>query len=105
MSERNERFWNIEQVIAKHGSGYVDWEGMASGHGLKKLVRAAMKPILSKQDDPEVKQVLGDLLMHYAYESIDQADCKPTEAQLIELAYILYEVITTKEWMKSGTKW
>ena len=105
MSERDEMFWNMKQVIAKHGHSYVDWEGMASSSGLKKLVRAAMKPIITNRDDPEIKQVLGDLLLHYAYESKDQAGIVPTEETLIELAYIMYEVLTTKEWMKSGTKW
>ena len=105
MNDRNEMFWNMEQVIAKHGSGHVDWEGMATGRGLKKMVRAAMKPILSKEDDPEIRQVLGDLLMHYAYECRDQAGIMPEKVTLLELAYVLYGVITTKDWMKSETKW
>jgi len=104
-NKRSEKFWNMESILKKHARGYSDWEGMASGHGLKKMVRKALKTVTYKQDDKEIRQVVGDLLMHYAYECRDQTDIEPSEEVLLELAYVLYNVVTTKEWMKSGTKW
>ena len=99
-----EKFWNTAEFLAK-SDVYCDWEGFASADGLEEKVREAIKIVRCERDDPEIIQIVGDVVMHYVYESVDKADTMPSMEALYEIAYIVYEMVTVKNWMKSGIKW
>jgi len=99
-----EKFWDIAEVLSKV-EVYKDWEGMSSGEGLEEKVKKAVDVVLGPDDAKEHVEMVSDLLLHFLYEARDQADTEFTEAQVLDFAWIIYEMVTTRYWMKSGYKW
>ena len=102
---KKERFWDMKQVLERHSEGYCDWEGFASGDGLEEKVREAIQCFRFETDDKEIIQIVGDLVMHYAYVCVDQSDMVPTVEVLVEVAWMAHAMVSTGMWMKSGIKW
>jgi len=99
-----EKFWDIAEVLSK-AEVYHDWEGMSSGEGLEEKVKKAVDVVRGPDDTKEHIEMVSDLLLHFLYEARDQADMEFTEAQVVDFAWIICEMVTTRHWMKSGYKW
>ena len=99
--EKN-KVWQTGKILEKYGFGYCDWEGFADGDGLEELVREGISCVAA---DGELKQVLGDMVMHYAYQYRDATGENPSVDFVREIACFLYAVLTTDEWYKSGIEW
>jgi len=100
-----EKFWNMEKILAKHATAYCDWEGFASTEGLEAKVRSVLDEYDFETDVPEIRQVIGDLLMHYVYQARDQSGEEVEVGKIQDLYFVLHDFIKTKQWMKSGIKW
>jgi hypothetical protein len=95
-----EKFWDLVGVLSNKG-GYADWEGLASGEELVAKVREAVDVFQGE----EYVQVVGDLVLHYAYAALDASDTEYTVEELREIACVVYDMVSTRYWMKSGVVW
>lgn len=79
-------FWDLEEIISNHGSDtYHDFEGFASTKGLVERAVASLNRNGYKREygDPEeVLNCVRDLLVHWMFESRDQADYELTDNEL-----------------------
>ena len=84
--EKN-KVWQTGKVLEKFGFGYCDWEGFADDEGHEKLVREAISCI---EVDGELRQVLGDLVLHYVFQFRDAVGENPSLDFVREIACFLH---------------
>jgi hypothetical protein len=94
----DQRNWIIADLV-KHGQNVrTDFEGLASSRGIK---GRADKIVKSFDHEPEeIQEALRDILCHYIYESRDQADYRPSDRILYEIAGVVAQILTTGRWLK-----
>src|SRR5262249_24901290 len=114
-SERDSMYWNVSDVLNRwqHRRSYTDFEGLAAPGPVARLVRDALsndstdQPLLAQdvyvEADPSADHTLEggdaaqahafirDMLLHYCYETADQAgpEFLPNEQELATTAHIL----------------
>lgn len=116
--ERDTRFWNVQEVLNKwidHRS-YRDFEGFANPGVPARLVKEALEvagladTLMStlyvdgqEVDGTELNTFIRDALLHYCYETVDQAgeEFLPTATELRVTAQILQVLFNGPlRWMK-----
>jgi hypothetical protein len=102
-----EGYWYLPELTAQNQS-YVDWEGFTSPKEVLDLMENAFTGHRGpgfNSDNLEFLKAIYDLTAHWIFEQLDQSDHIPTEKEIIEYAWTIYQLLGCAHWKKSGYNW
>ncbi len=97
------RYLDMAKWFEKQTS-YMDFEGFASGSKLLKKVDKAIENRLKWDSNKDRKNVIRTLLIHHAFEELDQGDYEMKIAEMEAIVEFLSSILSCRYFLKETVK-
>ena len=99
-------YWDLVLTVEKYGDEVCrDFEGFLDAEGVGEIERKVRTALDKLELEDEFRQVVGDVVANLVYEEMDQGDYEFTDEEVVELVYMVSEILKCRFWIRSGIEW